>query len=82
MGVAVGDYDNDGYPDLMALGYGRSILYLAALPGLQWVGRLDGARRQAGDSLSFTDVMPPDVAAIFTRTLRPFRLGGAKYLRK
>ncbi|MGA7234472.1 MAG: CRTAC1 family protein [Bryobacteraceae bacterium] len=27
MGVAVGDYDNDGYPDLMLLGYGRSILY-------------------------------------------------------
>jgi hypothetical protein len=27
MGVAVGDYDNDGYPDLMALGYDRSILY-------------------------------------------------------
>ncbi|HKE21405.1 MAG TPA: CRTAC1 family protein [Bryobacteraceae bacterium] len=27
MGVAVGDYDNDGYPDLMVLGYGRSILY-------------------------------------------------------
>jgi hypothetical protein len=27
MGVAVGDYDNDGFPDLMALGYDRSILY-------------------------------------------------------
>jgi hypothetical protein len=27
MGVAVGDYDNDGFPDLIALGYGRSILY-------------------------------------------------------
>src|SRR5215475_239874 len=27
MGVAVGDYDNDGYPDLMVLGYDRSILY-------------------------------------------------------
>jgi hypothetical protein len=27
MGVAVGDSDNDGYPDLMVLGYGRSILY-------------------------------------------------------
>lgn len=27
MGVAVGDYDNDGYSDLMALGYDRSILY-------------------------------------------------------
>jgi hypothetical protein len=27
MGVAVGDYDNDGYPDLLALGYDRSILY-------------------------------------------------------
>jgi hypothetical protein len=27
MGVAVGDYDNDGYPDLLILGYGRSILY-------------------------------------------------------
>src|SRR5215472_14055948 len=27
MGVAVGDYDNDGYPDLVVLGYGRSILY-------------------------------------------------------
>jgi enediyne biosynthesis protein E4 len=27
MGVAVGDYDNDGYPDLAVLGYGRSILY-------------------------------------------------------
>jgi len=27
MGVAVGDYDNDGYPDLFVLGYGRSILY-------------------------------------------------------
>lgn len=27
MGVAVGDYDNDGYPDLYVLGYGRSILY-------------------------------------------------------
>jgi hypothetical protein len=27
MGVAVGDYDNDGYPDLHVIGYGRSILY-------------------------------------------------------
>jgi hypothetical protein len=26
-GVAVGDYDNDGYPDLYVTGYGRSILY-------------------------------------------------------
>jgi hypothetical protein len=26
-GVAVGDYDNDGYPDICVLGYGRSILY-------------------------------------------------------
>jgi hypothetical protein len=27
MGVAVGDYDNDGFPDLIVLGYGRCILY-------------------------------------------------------
>jgi len=27
MGIAVGDYDNDGFSDLMVLGYGRSILY-------------------------------------------------------
>src|SRR5215471_13343364 len=27
MGVAAGDYDNDGFPDLLVLGYGRSILY-------------------------------------------------------
>jgi hypothetical protein len=27
MGVAVGDYDNDGYPDLYVTQYGRSILY-------------------------------------------------------
>ena len=27
MGVAVGDYDNDGFPDLFVLGYGRCILY-------------------------------------------------------
>jgi enediyne biosynthesis protein E4 len=27
MGVAVGDYDNDGFPDLFFLGYGRCILY-------------------------------------------------------
>src|SRR6185312_699707 len=27
MGVAVGDYDHDGYPDLFVTGYGRSILY-------------------------------------------------------
>src|SRR2546426_503801 len=26
-GVAVGDFDNDGYPDLYVTGYGRSILY-------------------------------------------------------
>jgi hypothetical protein len=27
MGVAVGDYDNDGYPDMFVTAYGRSILY-------------------------------------------------------
>ena len=27
MGIAVGDYDNDGLPDLYVTGYGRSILY-------------------------------------------------------
>jgi len=27
MGVAVGDYNKDGFPDLFVLGYGRSILY-------------------------------------------------------
>jgi enediyne biosynthesis protein E4 len=27
MGIAVGDYDNDGFPDLFVLGYGRCILY-------------------------------------------------------
>lgn len=27
MGVVVGDYDNDGFPDLVVLGYGRCILY-------------------------------------------------------
>ncbi len=27
MGVAVGDYDNDGFPDLLVLGYERCILY-------------------------------------------------------
>ena len=27
MGVAVGDYDNDGYPDLLVTAYGRCILY-------------------------------------------------------
>lgn len=27
MGVAVGDFDNDGFPDLFVAGYGRSILY-------------------------------------------------------
>jgi len=27
MGVAVGDYDNDGFPDLFVLGYGRCILF-------------------------------------------------------
>src|SRR5713101_1867909 len=26
-GVAIGDYDNDGYPDIYVTGYGRAILY-------------------------------------------------------
>ena len=49
MGVAVGDYDNDGYPDLLVLGYGRCILYhnngndtftdVTARAGVQNLGR-------------------------------------------
>ena len=49
MGVAVGDYDNDGYPDLLVLGYGRCILYhnngdgtftdVTAKAGVQNLGR-------------------------------------------
>ena len=49
MGVAVGDYDNDGYPDLLVLGYGRCILYhnngngtftdVTARAGVENVGR-------------------------------------------
>ncbi len=27
MGVAVGDYDNDGYPDIYVTNYGKNILY-------------------------------------------------------
>src|SRR5438270_11452825 len=27
MGVAIGDYDNDGYPDIYVTNYGRNILY-------------------------------------------------------
>ena len=27
MGVAVGDYDNDGFPDLYVIGYGQSTLF-------------------------------------------------------
>jgi hypothetical protein len=27
MGVTVGDYDNDGFPDMLVLGYGRCVLY-------------------------------------------------------
>src|SRR6266849_89837 len=27
MGVAVGDYDNDGYPDLFVTSYGKNVLY-------------------------------------------------------
>ena len=27
MGIAVGDFDNDGFPDLFVCGYGRCILY-------------------------------------------------------
>src|SRR6201988_4849595 len=27
MGVAVGDYDNDGYPDLYVTSYGKNVLY-------------------------------------------------------
>ena len=49
MGVAVGDYDNDGFPDLLVCGYGRCLLYnnngdgsfsdVSAQAGVQNLGR-------------------------------------------
>ena len=56
MGMAVGDYDNDGFPDLLVLGYGRCILYhnngdgtftdVTRKAGVENMGR--GARVQHG----------------------------------
>src|SRR6266478_577653 len=36
MGVAVGDYDNDGYPDLFVTSYGKNILYHNKICGGDW----------------------------------------------
>src|SRR5882672_3884859 len=51
MGVAVGDFDNDGFPDMFVTGYGRSILYRN-----NGNGRFTDVTEKAG--LSLPGVMP------------------------
>ena len=49
MGVAVGDYDNDGWPDLFVTAYGRCILYRNNRDGtFTDVTRRPASRRRAG----------------------------------
>jgi enediyne biosynthesis protein E4 len=53
MGVAVGDYNNDGFPDMFVTAYGRSILYRNNTDGT-----FTDVTEQAGLARSATSSMP------------------------
>ena len=61
MGVAVGDYDNDGYPDLYVTSYGKNILYhnngdgtFTDVTAKGGSGRAAGGRYQPDSSTTIT----------------------------
>lgn len=81
MGVAVGDYDNDGHPDLFVTNYGRDILYHNNGDGTftdVTKDAIPGAEESFGSSAAFVDYDQDGFLDLFVVRYNSFTVQASK----